>query len=113
MGNYVEFLNHLNIMKREVKMQDFWIYVAQIQKEVVEEVLKQVPEVEYLSCMKVISSYILDLRAMRLESIWAMNRSANKYIELVNEALKKRSILISEYYVHISTLNHQDHGEKN
>ena len=113
MGNYVEFLNYLNIMKREVKMQDFWIYVAQIQKEVVEEVLKQVPEVEYLSCMKVISSYILDLRAMRVESIWAMNRSANKYIELVNEALKKRSILISEYYVHISTLKHQDHGEKN
>lgn len=99
-------------MKREVKMQDFWIYVALIQKEVVEEVLKRVPEVEYLSCMKVISSYILDLRAMRLESIWAMNRSGNKYIDLVNEALKKRGILISEYYVHISTLKHQDHGEK-
>ena len=93
-------------------MQDFWIYVAQIQKEVVEEVLERIPEVEYLSCMKVISGYMLDLRAMRLESIWAMNRNGNKYIDLVNEALKKRSILISEYYVHISTLKHQDHGEK-
>ena len=93
-------------------MQDFWIYVAQIQKEVVEEVLKRVPEVEYLSCMKVISCYLLDLRAMHLDSIWAMNRSGDKYIDLVNEALKKRSILISEYYVHISTLKHQDHGEK-
>ena len=99
-------------MKKNYQMQDFWIYVAQIQKEVVEEVLKQIPEVEYLSCMKVISSYMLDLRAMRLESIWAMNRSGDKYIDLINEALKKRSILISEYYVHISTLKHQDHGEK-
>ena len=89
------------------------MYVAQIQKEVVEEVLKRIPEVEYLSCMKVISSYLLDLRAMRLDSIWAMNRSGNKYIELVNEALKKRSILISEYYVHISTLKHEDHGKEN
>ena len=99
-------------MKKDYKMQDFWMYVAQIQKEVVEEVLKRIPEVEYLSCMKVISSYLLDLRAMRLDSIWAMNRSGNKYIELVNEALKKRSILISEYYVHISTLKHQDHGKE-
>ena len=93
-------------------MQDFWIYVASIQKEVIEEVLKRVPEVEYLSCMKVISCYLLDLRAMRLESIWEMNRSEDKYIDLVNEALRKRSILISEYYVHISTLQHKDHGEK-
>ena len=99
-------------MKKNYQMQDFWIYVAQIQKEVVEEVLEQLQEVEYLSCMKVISTYLLDLRAMRLDSIWAMNRSENKYIELVNEALKKRSILISEYYVHISTLKHQDHGKE-
>ena len=88
------------------------MYVAQIQKEVVEEVLERVTEDEYLSCMKTISCYMFELRAMHLDSIWAMNRSGNKYIDLINEALKKRSILISEYYVHISTLEHQDHGEK-
>ena len=100
-------------MKKNYQMQDFWMYVAQIQKEVVEEVLEQVTEEEYLQCMKTISVYMFDLRAMHLDSIWAMNRSGDKYIDLINEALKKRSILISEYYVHISTLKHQDHGKEN
>ena len=99
-------------MKKDYQMQDFWMYVAQIQKEVVEEVLERVSEEEYLSCMKTISTYMFDLRAMHLDSIWAMNRSGNKYIDLINEALKKRSILISEYYVHISTLKHEDHGKE-
>ena len=99
-------------MKKNYQMQDFWMYVAQIQKEVVEEVLERVPEEEYLTCMKEISTYMFDLRAMHLDSIWAMNRSGSKYIDIINEALKKRSILISEYYVHISTLKHQDHGKE-
>ena len=99
-------------MKKKYQMQDFWTYVAQIQKEVVEEVLERITEEEYLPCMKEISSYILDLRTMHLDRIWAMNRSGSKYIDLINEALKKRSILISEYYVHISTLKHQDHGKE-
>ena len=93
-------------------MQDFWMYVAQIQKEVADEVLERVTEDEYLSCMKTISCYMFELRAMHLDSIWAMNRSANKYIDLINEALEKRSILISEYYVHISSLKHKDNGEE-
>ena len=93
-------------------MQDFWMYVAQIQKEVVEEVLERITEEEYLSCMKTISTYMFDLRAMHLENIWAMNRSGNKYIDLINEALKKHNILISEFYVHISNIQHQDNGKE-
>ena len=93
-------------------MQDFWMYVAQIQEEVRQEVLAQVTEDEYFSCIQAIYDYMFNLRAMHLDRIWAMNRSANKYIDLINEALKKRSILISEYYVHISTLKHQDHGKE-
>lgn len=99
-------------MKKNYQIQDFWLYVAQIQKEVVEEVLERVTEEEYLSCMKAISSYMFDLRAMHLDRIWEMNRSGNKYIDLINEALEKRSILISEYYIHISAIKHQDHGEE-
>ena len=99
-------------MKKDYQIEDFWLYVAQIQKEVVEEVLERVTEEEYLPCMKAISSYMFDLRAMHLDRIWAMNRSGNKYIDLINEALKKRSILISEYYVHISSLQNKDYGKE-
>ena len=99
-------------MKKKLQMQDFWMYVAQIQEEVGKEVLKQVTEEEYFPCVRAISDYMFNLRAMHLDTIWAMNRSGNKYIDLINEALKKRSILISEYYVHISTLKHQDHGKE-
>lgn len=99
-------------MKKNYQIQDFWLYVAQIQKEVTEEVLEQVTEDEYYPCVKAITNYMFDLRAMHLDEIWAMNRSGNKYIDLINEALMKRNILISEFYVHISNIQHQDNGKE-
>lgn len=100
-------------MKKDNQIQDFWLYVAQIQKEVADEVLERVTEEEYLPCMKAISTYMFDLRAMHLDRIWAMNRNGNKYIDLINEELKKHNILISEFYVHISNIKHQGNGEEN
>ena len=99
-------------MKQDLENMDFWGYVARIQEEVGQEVLEQVTEDEYFPCVKVISDYMYNLRNLHIGRIWAMNRHANKFIDLINEALKKRSILISEYYVHISNLKLQDHGEK-
>ena len=89
-------------MKRAVKMQDFWMYVAQIQEEVSQEVLEQVEIEEYFPCIRAITDYMFNLRAMHLDRIWAMNRSGNKFIKLINEALKKRNIFISECDIHIS-----------
>ena len=89
-------------MKREVKMQDFCIYVAQIYDEVAQEVLEQVSEDKYFICMRVISDYMFNLRAMHLDRILHMNESRNVYVKLINEALKKRNIFISECYIHIS-----------
>ena len=83
-------------------MQDFWLYTAQIYEEVAQEVLEQVSEDEYLPCVRVISDYMFNLRAMHMDRIWAMNKSRNVYIKLINEALKKRNIFISECYIHIS-----------
>lgn len=83
-------------------MQNFWLYAAQIYEEVAQEVLEQVSEDEYLPCVKVISDYMFNLRAMHIDRIWAMNKSRNVYIPLINEALKKRNIFISECYIHIS-----------
>ena len=99
-------------MKREFKIQDFWEYISQIQKEVINEVLDQITEDEYYPCVWVITNYMFDLRAMHLDKIWTMNRSENKYIDLINEALKKRSILISEFYIHISSLHYNDDGKE-
>lgn len=99
-------------MKREFKIQDFWEYLSQIQKEVINEVLDQITVDEYYPCVRAISNYMFDLRAMHLDKIWAMNRNGNKYIDLINEALKKRSILISEYYIHISSLHYNDDGKE-
>lgn len=99
-------------MKKNYQMQDFWLYCAQIQKEVAQEVLDQVTEDEEYRCARTITDYMFNLRAMHLDRIWAMNRSGNPYIDLINEALKKRSILISEYYVHISNVKLQDHGKE-
>ena len=83
-------------------MQDFWLYTAQIYEEVAQEVLEQVSEDEYLPCVKVISDYMFNLRAMHMDRIRAMNKNKNVYIPLINEALKKRNIFISECYIHIS-----------
>lgn len=100
------------IMKKDFKIKDFWLYIAQIQEEVTQEVVKQVTEDEYFPCVRTITDYMFCLRAMHLNKIWAMNRSGNKYIDLINEALKKRSILISEFYIHISNIKHKGNGEE-
>ena len=91
-------------MKKEIKMQDFWLYVAQIQEEVSQEVLEQVEIEEYFPCIRAITDYMFNLRAMHLDRIWAMNYTDNKFIKLINEALKKRNIVISECYIHISNI---------
>ena len=99
-------------MKKNYEIKDFWLYMAQIQDEVSREVLKQVTVDEYRKCLQIIDDYMFNLRAMHLDRIWIMNKHANKYIDLINEALEKRSILICEYYVHISSLKHKDNGEE-
>ena len=91
-------------MKKDYQMQDFWMYVAQIQEEVGQEVLEQVEIDEYFPCIRAITDYMFNLRAMHLDRIWAMNRTDNKFIKLINEALKKRNIIISECYINISNI---------
>ena len=89
-------------MKKNYQMQDFWMYVAQIQEEVGQEVLEQVEIEDYFPCMRAFTDYMFNLRAMHLDRIWAMNRSENKFIQLINEALLKRGIEIASNYIHIS-----------
>lgn len=89
-------------MKKNYQMQDFWLYCAQIQGEVAQEVLDQVTEDEYLRCARTITDYMFNLRAMHLDRIWAMNRSGNPYIDLINEALKKRNIFIYSDFINIA-----------
>lgn len=83
-------------------MQDFWLYCAQIQEEVAQEVLDQVTVDEYFRCARTITDYMFNLRAMHLDRIWAMNRSGNPYIDLINEALKKRNIFIYSDFINIA-----------
>ena len=71
-------------MKQDIKKQDFWEYVARIQEEVGQEVLEQVTDEEYFPCVR------------------AINITDNKFIKLINEALKKRNIFIASNYIHIS-----------
>ena len=99
-------------MKQAVKTMDFWEYVARIQDGVGKEVLGQVTDDEYTPCLKTFIDYMHNLRNMHLDRIWAINRHANKFIDLINEALKKRGILICEYYVHISVIKHQNYGKE-
>lgn len=99
-------------MKKNYQIQDFWLYVAQIQEEVKQEVLDQVTEDEYFPCLRTITDYMFCLKATHFDRIWAMNRHANKFIDLINEALKKHSILICEYYVHISSIEYKGHGKE-
>lgn len=91
-------------MEKNYQMQDFWMYVAQIQEEVGQEVLEQVTDEEYFPCVRAISDYMFNLRAMHMDRIWAMNRTGNKFIKLINEALKKRNIFIGEYFIHIADI---------
>lgn len=94
MGNYVEFLNYLKIMKPNIKMQDFWEYVARIQEEVTNEVLDQITEDEYDQCWKTVNDYMYNLRNVQFGVISTFNKIENKYIPLINKALKKRNIFI-------------------
>ena len=89
-------------MKQEIKMQDFWLYVAQIQDEVTKEVLEQITEDEYFTCVRLINDYMFNLRAMHMDRIRAMNSIRSKYVRLINEALGKRNIYIAYNYIHIS-----------
>lgn len=89
-------------MKKELKMQDFWLYVAQIQEEVENEVLKQVTEDEYSPCLRTISDYMFCLKATHFDRIQLFNKGQNKYIPLINEALKKRNIFIYSDYINIA-----------
>lgn len=91
-------------MKQDFKNMDFWEYVARIQEEVGQEVLEQVEIEEYFPCMRAITDYMYNLRNLHIGRIWAMNKSGNKFIKLINEALKKRNIFISEVYIHISNV---------
>lgn len=99
-------------MKQDFENMNFWEYVARIQEKVKQEVLEQVTEEEYLPCVRAISGYMYNLRNLHIGRIWAMNRHENKFIGLINEALKKHSILISEYYIHISSVENKNHGEE-
>lgn len=89
-------------MKPDIKTQHFWEYVARIQEEVTNEVLEQTTDDEYSICMQAILDYMYDLRNMHLDKIWHFNSMDNKWIKLINEALKKRNIFISYKYIHIS-----------
>lgn len=89
-------------MKPDIKTQNFWEYVARIQEEVTNEVLEQTTDDEYSICMQAILDYMYDLRNMHLDKIWHFNSMDNKWIKLINEALKKRNIFISYKYIHIS-----------
>lgn len=89
-------------MKPDIKTQDFWEYVARIQEEVGKEVLEQVTDEEYFPCVRAISDYMYNLRNLHIGRIWAMNVSKNKFIQLINDALWKKGILISDDCIHIS-----------
>ena len=89
-------------MKPDIKKQDFWEYVDRIQEEVTKEVLEQTTIDEYSICLQAILDYMHDLRNMRMDRIWYYNGMENKYIKLINEALRKRNIFISSTYLHIS-----------
>lgn len=89
-------------MKPDIKTQGLWEYVARIQEEVSKEVLEQTTDDEYSICMQAILDYMFDIRNMHLDRIWQCNSMNNKYIQLINEALKKRNIFISYKYIHIS-----------
>ena len=89
-------------MKQDIKKQDFWEYVARIQEEVTKEVLEQTPDDEFSICLQEILNYMRDVRNMRMDRIWYFNSMENKYIKLINEALRKRNIFISSKYIHIS-----------
>lgn len=89
-------------MKPDIKKQDFWEYVARIQEEVTKEVLEQTTIDEYSICLQDILDYMHDLRNMRTDRVWHWNSIDNKYIILINEALRKRNIYISSNYIHIS-----------
>lgn len=89
-------------MKQDFKDQDFWEYVARIQEEVGQEVLEQVTDEEYFPCVRAIGDYMYNLRNLHIGRIWAMNITDNKFIKLINEALKKRNIFIASNYIHIS-----------
>lgn len=89
-------------MKQDFKNMDFWEYVARIQDEVGQEVLEQVTDEEYFTCVRAITDYMYNLRNLHIGRIWAMNVSGNKFIKLINEALKKRNIFIASNYIHIS-----------
>lgn len=89
-------------MKPDIKKQDFWEYVARIQEEVTKEVLEQTTDDEFSICLQEILNYMRDVRNMRMDRIWYYNGMENKYIKLINEALRKRNIFISSNYIHIS-----------
>ena len=89
-------------MKQEFEIQDFWEYVARIQKEVTKEVLDQITEDEYWQCMKTVSDYMYNLRNVQFGIISTFNKTENKYIPLINEALKKRNIFIYSDCIHIT-----------
>lgn len=100
------------IMKKDFENQDFWEYVARIQEEVGQEVLEQVTDEEYFPCVRTITDYMYNLRNLHIGRIWAMNITDNKFIQLINEALKKRNVFISFKYIHISINEHQDYGKE-
>ena len=89
-------------MKPDIKTQGLWEYVARIQEEVSKEVLEQTTDDEYSICMQAILDYMFDIRNMHLDRIWQCNSMNNKYIQLINESLKKINIFISYKYIHIS-----------
>lgn len=47
---------------------------------------------------------MFNIRNMHIDGIWALNMIENKYINLINEALKKRNIFICSTYIHISII---------
>lgn len=88
-------------MKKKIEMRDFWGYIARIQEEVAQEVVKQVTEDEYFQCLRAITDYMFCLRNLHIDRIRLFNKGQNKYIPLINEALKKRDIFIYSNYIHI------------
>ena len=90
------------IMKRELKMRDFWEYVARIQEEVTNEVLNQVTKKEYCRCKKTVDDYMYNLRNVQFGRIQLYNKGQNKYVPLINEALKKRNIFIYSDFINIA-----------
>ena len=89
-------------MKLAIETMDFWEYVARIQDEVRQEVLKQVTDDEYLPCLKTFLDYMYNLRNFHIGRIKLFNKGQNKYIPLINEALKKRNIFIYSDYINIA-----------